>query len=90
MAPKKELADYPLLLSVHELAQITGFSPHTIRDWCEQDLLPAKKIGNRWRLERECAIVALKNLNRRRRRKVRGQKPAKTGPRGTGDPVQAS
>ena len=64
-------------LSVGELAATTGFSPHTIRDSCEQGLLPARKIGNRWRFEREHAILALKNLNRRRRRRKRHEpKPA--------------
>jgi len=64
--------EYASLVSVRDIAKMTGFSVHTIRDWCEQDLLPAKKISNRWRLERNRAIMAIKNLNRRRRKR-RGQ-----------------
>jgi excisionase family DNA binding protein len=55
------------------VANLTGFSVHTIRDWCEQGLLPARKIGNRWRLDRKGAIMAIKDLDRRRRRKRNGQ-----------------
>ena len=65
-----------LWLSARELADLTGFPVHTIRDWCEQELLPAQKTRNRWRLERESAIMALKKMNRRRRRKRHGGKPA--------------
>ena len=57
------------LVSPQEFGRLTGFSVHTIRDWCEQGLLPAQKIGNRWRMDRNQAMMALKNLNRRRRKR---------------------
>ena len=66
--------DGRVLLSAQAFAELTGFSVHTIRDWCEQGLLPAQKIGNRWRLDRDSAMMALKYLNRRRRRKRNGGK----------------
>ncbi len=61
------------LLSAQELAGLAGFSVHTVRDWCQQGLLPAEKIGNRWRIPREKGMLALKKMNRRRRRKCGGQ-----------------
>ncbi len=64
-----------VLLSVRDFARLSGFSEHTIRDWLEQGLLPGQKIGNRWRLERDRAILALKNLNKKRRRKRDGYNP---------------
>ena len=63
----------PTLGSPQEFAQRTGFSVHTIRDWCEQGLLPAYKIGNRWRLDLDEAIMHMKKFNRRPRRRRHAQ-----------------
>lgn len=59
------------LISARDFAQLTGFSVHTIRDWAQQGLLPAIKVGNRLRFERDGAILALRNLNKKRRRRKR-------------------
>ena len=63
------------LVSTRELADLAGFSVHTVRDWCEQGLLPARKIGNRWRLDQKQAMMSLKHLNRKRRRKRDAKNP---------------
>ncbi len=71
--------DATALLTPSQFAQLTGFSVHTIRDWAQQGLLPAIKIGNRLRFERDGAILALKNLNKKRRRRKRhGEGQSKT------------
>ncbi len=69
--PVHPVNDATALLTPSQFAQLTGFSVHTIRDWAQQGLLPAIKVGNRLRFERAGAILALKNLNKKRRRRKR-------------------
>ncbi|MCH8150605.1 MAG: helix-turn-helix domain-containing protein [Planctomycetes bacterium] len=61
-----------LWLSPQEFADLTSFSVHTVRDWCQERLIPAERIGNRLRIPRDRAMIALRQLNRRRRRRRNG------------------
>ena len=63
------VSDGQLWLSPQEFANLTSFSVHTVRDWCQERLIPAERIGSRLRIPRDRAMIALKQLNRRRRRR---------------------
>ena len=42
-----------LLMSAKEAANITGISSRTITRMCDKGMLPAVKLGNQWRINRE-------------------------------------
>lgn len=46
------LSDRPLL-NVRQLAELLGKSKSTVRGWCKDGTLPAKKIGRSWFVSRE-------------------------------------
>jgi helix-turn-helix protein len=38
----------PLMVPLAEAAKLLGVKTHSMRQMCRQDILPYKKIGNRW------------------------------------------
>lgn len=44
------LNDYPLVLNVSDVAEILGIAPYTVRKLMRTGALPAKRVGNRFKI----------------------------------------
>lgn len=67
--PDRNQGDVPGLLSVGDVATMTGFSTHTIRDWCAEGRLPARKLRGRWRMEHDDVVCTLDKMDQKPRRR---------------------
>lgn len=48
------------LLTPEEAGQLLNIHPETVRLWARQGRIPALKVGNRWRFDREAILRTLK------------------------------
>ena len=49
----KFLEEYPVMLTVKDVAEITGFHEHSVRRLCQEDKIPSMKIGGRLRIPKQ-------------------------------------
>ena len=45
--------DAPIMMDIPYVARILGVTPESVRRYCEKGLLPASKVFNTWRIEKE-------------------------------------
>ena len=56
-------------LTVAEVSELTGFTAGAVRDWIKREVLPAKKVGEQYRvreveLEAKIASITKRKTNR--------------------------
>lgn len=61
----KELKDYPVALSVEEVAQILRVSTKTVYKVIRNQELPAVKIGREYRIAKSAVVDHLRNLDKK-------------------------
>lgn len=49
----ERIGDYPLMISVRQMSEITGIAEKTLRQQCADGLIEAVKIGGQWRINRK-------------------------------------
>ncbi len=49
----KNIDEMPLIMSLSDLSLLTGKSVNTLRKYCSEAVIPAKKIGNDWFIHRD-------------------------------------
>lgn len=42
-----------LIMSIEEAAELWGVSTRTVRNWCDDELIVAKKLSREWAIMRE-------------------------------------
>jgi len=59
----------PIAVQVQEAAKIVGAPPSTLRAWCQNGILPARKVGKAW-------VIRLDALDRLTRTDTEEKEPA--------------